>query len=111
MCASRRVSADREEALSQDRPRVVVTGVGAVTPLAHNAEDSWRFLVKGEHAVRPVKRFDVSAYPVGHACEVQDYEPDTRIDRKSLRRMAIQSKFALGASLEAADMAGIEGRV
>lgn len=90
--------------------RVVVTGMGAVTPLGLNGEDFWNSLVSGVLGIGRIGAFDASGFPVCIAAEVRDYDPTRTIDRKTARRMDRFSQFALTAAREAWAMAGLEGR-
>ena len=69
------------------RRRVVITGVGMVSPLGNDAESTWSNLIAGESGAGPITRFDPSEYAVRFACELKDYDPTTWIDRKQARRM------------------------
>ena len=67
------------------RRRVVITGVGMVTPLGNDPESTWANLIAGESGAGPITRFDPSEYAVRFACELKDYDPTTWIDRKQVR--------------------------
>ena len=60
---------------SNGRRRVVVTGVGAVTPLGNDAETTWQTLIAGESGAGPITQFDSTDYFVHFACEVKDFDP------------------------------------
>ena len=90
------------------RRRVVITGVGMVTPLGNDHESTWASLVAGESGAGPITRFDPSEYAVRFACELKDYEPTTWIDRKQARRMDVFSQFALSAARMAEADSGID---
>ncbi len=83
------------------RRRVVVTGVGALTPLGNDAETFWTNLVAGKSGAAPITAFDPTGYPVTFACELKDFDPTTWVEQKSVRRM---DRFAL-LSIAAARMA------
>ncbi|HEY5873223.1 MAG TPA: beta-ketoacyl synthase N-terminal-like domain-containing protein, partial [Gaiellaceae bacterium] len=89
------------------RRRVVITGVGMVSPLGSDAESTWTSLVAGECGAGPITRFDPSEYAVRFACELKDYEPTTWIDRKQARRMDTFSQFAVSAARMAEADSGI----
>jgi len=78
--------------------RVVVTGLGAITPLGVGAETSWQSLCQGKSAIRPVTRFDASGFRTRIAGEARDFNPSDFIDRKLLRRTDRFIHFALAAS-------------
>src|SRR4029434_58293 len=67
------------------RRRVVVTGLGAVTPLGNDVETTWSNLVAGESGAGPITQFDPSEYAVNFACELKDFDPTQWIDRKQAR--------------------------
>jgi 3-oxoacyl-[acyl-carrier-protein] synthase II len=89
------------------RRRVVVTGVGMVTPLGNDPESTWENLVAGESGAGPITQFDTSDYSVRFACEAKDFEPTTWIERKQARRMDRFSQLALSAARMAEADSGI----
>jgi 3-oxoacyl-(acyl-carrier-protein) synthase len=86
---------------SNGRRRVVVTGVGAVTPLGNDAETSWQTLIAGESGAGPITQFDSTDYFVHFACEVKDFDPSVWIDRKQARRMDRFAQLILAAARQA----------
>jgi len=90
------------------RPRVVITGVGAVTPLGNDAETSWANLTAGKSGAGPITRFDASAYPVLFACELKEFDPTQWIDRKQARRMDRFAQMIVAAARQAEADAGID---
>lgn len=90
------------------RPRVVVTGVGAVTPLALTAEETWQGLLAGRSGVGPVTRFDASGMPSRIAGEVKGFDPGKYIPLREARRMSLASQLALVAAQEALRQADLE---
>ncbi len=72
---------------ARGRRRVVVTGVGALTPLGNDAETFWDRLVAGESGAAEISHFDATSFPVDFACEVKDFDPRTWVDAKRARRM------------------------
>jgi 3-oxoacyl-[acyl-carrier-protein] synthase II len=95
------------DASQNGRRRVVVTGVGMVTPLGNDPESTWENLVAGESGAGPITRFDASEYNVRFACEASDFDPTTWIDRKKARRMDRFSQLALSAARMAEKDSGI----
>ena len=87
--------------------RVVVTGLGLVTPLGNNVEDSWSGLVAGKSGAAPIQHFDASAYDTKFACEVKGFDPLTVMDRKEAKRMDGFCHYAIAATKEAIDNAGL----
>ena len=78
--------------------RVVVTGIGPVTPVGVGVTDAWDALVAGRGGVRPIERFDTSELPVGIAGEVLDFDPTEYLDAKEVRRSDRVSHFAVAAA-------------
>ncbi|MDD8026021.1 MAG: beta-ketoacyl-ACP synthase II [Acidobacteriota bacterium] len=87
--------------------RVVITGVGLVTPLGTGTRKSWDALLAGRSGVGPITRFDASRHAVRIAAEVRDFEPLDFIDRKEVRKMDLFIQFAMAAARFAVEDAGI----
>ena len=98
---------------AQPRPRtgrarrVVVTGVGAITPLAHGAEETWQRLLAGESGVTTIETFDASALPVRIAGEIKRTPATPWLEPKQTRNVAMFARFALAAAGEAMASAGL----
>jgi 3-oxoacyl-[acyl-carrier-protein] synthase II len=90
--------------------RVVVTGLGLVTPLGLNVEESWAGLLAGRSGAGPITKFDPSKLQVRFACEVKGFDPLAYMDRKEARRYDLFAQFALGAAHQAITQAGLEGK-
>jgi len=78
--------------------RVVVTGMGVVSPLGCSVDGLWNSLLEGKNGIGNITRFDTSAYPSRIAGEVTDFDPSVHIDRKELRRMDLSEQYAIVAS-------------
>jgi 3-oxoacyl-[acyl-carrier-protein] synthase II len=78
--------------------RVVVTGVGVITPLGNTVEKFWNSLINGESGIDTVTKFDVSEFPTKVAAEVKDFEPTLYIDKKEARRMDRFIQFAVASA-------------
>ncbi len=89
--------------------RVVVTGLGLVTPLGLSVEQTWTNLVAGTSGAAPITRFDPSRHRVRFACEVKGFDPALYMDRKEARRYDLFAQFALGAATQAIAQSGLEG--
>jgi 3-oxoacyl-[acyl-carrier-protein] synthase II len=87
--------------------RVVVTGLGALTPLGKTVEEYWQGLANGVSGCDYIKQFDCSKFKTRFACEVKDFDPTTYLDRKEARKIDRYCQFALIASDEAVKDAGI----
>jgi 3-oxoacyl-[acyl-carrier-protein] synthase II len=83
---------------SEPRRRVVVTGLGAVTPLGPDAETTWRRLAAGESGGGPITAFDTDGHPVRIACEAREFEPERWLDRRTLRKLDRFAQFAVAAA-------------
>jgi 3-oxoacyl-[acyl-carrier-protein] synthase II len=87
--------------------RVVITGLGAVTPLATGVEGSWRKLCQGKSGVARITRFDPSGSKVQIAAEIKDFHPEDFLDKKKIRRTDPFIQYALAATRMAIDDAGL----
>ena len=87
--------------------RVVVTGLGAITPIGNTVKDFWDGLVNGKNGAGEITRFDSALYKTHFACEVKDYNPDDFFDKKTARKYDLFAQFALIAADEAIADAGI----
>jgi 3-oxoacyl-[acyl-carrier-protein] synthase II len=87
---------------------VVVTGLGAVTPLARDIDTTWRRLLDGEGACGPITAFATGDQPVRIACEVPDFDAAEWVDRRSIRRMDRFAQFALAAARMAEEDSGLD---
>ena len=87
--------------------RVVVTGLGALTPLGKTVDEYWQGLANGVSGCDFIKQFDCSKFKTRFACEVKDFEPTAYLDRKEARKIDRYCQFALIASDEAVKDAGI----
>lgn len=78
--------------------RVVITGMGAVTPIGNNTREYWEGLVSGKSGSNLITRFDASAFPTRFACEVKNFDPLTYIDKKEVKRMDPYTHYALATA-------------
>ncbi len=81
--------------------RVVVTGIGAITPLGLDMECTWEALINGRSGVGPITRFDPNLLPVHVACEVKNFDPANFIDPREVRRTDLFEQYALAAARQA----------
>ena len=88
--------------------RVVVTGLGALTPLGNNVNDYWNGLVNGVSGCAPITKFDASKFKTQFACEVKGYDPAEHFDRKEARKLDLFSQYAMVASDEAINDANLD---
>jgi 3-oxoacyl-[acyl-carrier-protein] synthase II len=90
--------------------RVVVTGLGLVTPVGNSTEDTWTSLLAGKSGAAPITKFDASKYQVRFACEVKGFDPLAYMDRKEARRYDLFVQYALSAAHQAITQADLEGK-
>jgi 3-oxoacyl-[acyl-carrier-protein] synthase II len=90
------------------RRRVVITGLGMVSPLGNDVESSWRRLVAGESGVDEITLFDHADYPVHFAAELKEFDPTVWIDRKAARRMDRFAQMVLAAARQAQADSGLD---
>lgn len=88
--------------------RVVVTGIGAVTPIGNNVGEYLLGLQNGVSGADNITRFDASQFKTQFACEVKNFNPDGVIEKKELRRLDLYTQFAMVATEEAMQMSGLE---
>ncbi len=81
--------------------RVVITGVGIVSPIGTGKDVFWKALLAGESGIRPVESFDTSAFPVHIGAEVPDFDPKAHLERQKPDSMGRASQMAIGAAREA----------
>ncbi|MCB0428501.1 MAG: beta-ketoacyl-ACP synthase II [Flavobacteriales bacterium] len=87
--------------------RVVVTGLGAVTPLGNTVSDYWNGLLNGVSGAAPISRFDASKFRTQFACELKGFDPLTYVDRKELKRLDPYSQYAMAATAQGVEDAGL----
>jgi 3-oxoacyl-[acyl-carrier-protein] synthase II len=89
------------------KKRVVITGLGALSPVGNNIAETWNNLVQGVSGVDIIKNFDTSALPVKIAAQVKNFNPEEHFDPKEIRKMDTYTQYALVASREAIKDAGL----
>jgi 3-oxoacyl-[acyl-carrier-protein] synthase II len=90
------------------RRRVVITGLGGVTPLGNDVATSWENLVAGKSGANKITAFDASDYPVNFACELKDFDPSEWIERKQARRMDRFAQMIAAAARQAEADSGLD---
>ncbi len=88
--------------------RVVITGMGAITPVGNDVQTFWESLKAGKCGIGPITKFDVSDYKVKLAAEVKDFDVTQYVDKREARRMDVNCHFALAAAQQAVDQAGLK---
>jgi 3-oxoacyl-[acyl-carrier-protein] synthase II len=89
------------------RRRVVVTGLGAITPLGNDVATTWRSLQAGVSGASNITKFDASTFPVRFACEVKGFDPLRSMDRKEAKRADLYTQYAVAAAVEAMADSGL----
>jgi len=87
--------------------RVVVTGLGAVTPLGNTVEETWKNLVAGKSGAAPITLFDTTLFKTKFACEVKNFDASAYIDRKEARKMDRYTQLAIAAAKQAVEDSGM----
>ena len=90
--------------------RVVVTGLGAITPLGNDVETTWNAAVEGVSGAGPITHFDASKFKTQFACEVKGFNVADHIDRKKARQLDLYAQYALVAARQAVADANLEDR-
>jgi 3-oxoacyl-[acyl-carrier-protein] synthase II len=88
--------------------RVVVTGIGAVTPLGNDAETYWKNLTAGESGAAPITLFDASEFPVTFACELKDFDPTDYVEKRKARKMDRFAQMIIAAARQAEADSGLD---
>ena len=81
--------------------RVVVTGLGAITPVGNDVATTWRAILEGRSGSALITKFDYTGFPVTFACEVKGFDPSTYMDRKEAKRADQYTQYAVGAATQA----------
>lgn len=88
--------------------RVVVTGLGAVTPIGLTVGEFWQAMMESKSGAGPITYFDVSKYDTKFACEIKNFDPLKYLDKKSVQRMDLFAQFAMAAAAQAIEDAKID---
>ncbi len=88
--------------------RVVITGLGLVTPVGNTVEETWSALMAGRSGAENIRKFDTEKFSVKFACEVKDFDPLKFVEKKEARKMGAFIHYAIAASQEAIDNSGLE---
>jgi 3-oxoacyl-[acyl-carrier-protein] synthase II len=87
--------------------RVVITGLGLLSPVGNDVASTWRALLDGANGVGPITQFDTTNFPVKFACELKGFDPLQYMDRKEVKRNDVFTQMALAASVQAMNDAGL----
>lgn len=90
-----------------EKRRVVVTGMGALTPIGNSLEEYWSALINGKSGAAPITGFDASKFKTQFACEVKGFDPETLMHRKEVRKLDLFSLYAMATAAEAMEDSGL----
>lgn len=88
--------------------RVVITGLGAITPIGNNVEDTWTGMIQGKNGAGPITRFDTENFATKFACEVKNFNPEDYIDKKEAKRMDLYAQYAVATATMAMEDANFD---
>lgn len=91
--------------------RVVVTGLGAVTPVGNNVADFWQSLISGKCGIAPITKFDASTYKVKLAAELKDFDASLYMEKGDIKRSDLFTQYAVAAASQAVEDSGIESNI
>src|SRR6185436_62419 len=94
--------------MRQQSEKILVTGLGLVTPLGIGVDTNWRALIEGKSGVGPISKFDASPLPTQIAAEVKNFNPEDFIDKKSIKQMDAFIQYAMAAAKIAVEHAGLD---
>ena len=88
-------------------PKIVITGVGAVSPIGNNVEEFWQSMMDGKSGAAPISRFDASDFDTKFACEVKNFDPLLHMNKKEIQRLDLFTQYAISAATMAIEDAGL----
>ena len=97
--------------MNQINRRVVVTGLGAVSPVGNDVKTSWENLISGVHGIGPITRFDTTEYKAKLAAEVKDFDARQYMEKAEILRSDLYAQYAVASACQAMEESGIEGTV
>jgi len=84
--------------------RVVVTGIGAITPIGNNIEELWNGLINGKNGAGPITKFDPENFTTKFACEVKGFDVEEYVDKKEAKRMDLFTQYAIATATMAMEL-------
>ena len=97
--------------MNQNHRRVVVTGMGAVSPVGNDVQTSWENLISGVHGIGPITRFDTTEYKAKLAAEVKDFDARKYMEKAETLRSDLYAQYGMGAACQAVEESGVLGTV
>ncbi|MFN5875063.1 MAG: beta-ketoacyl synthase N-terminal-like domain-containing protein, partial [Ignavibacteria bacterium] len=93
--------------MSKVIPRIVITGIGAVTPIGNSAAEYWQGMMEGRSGAGPITKFDATHFDTKFACELKNYDPTQHISRKEVQRMDLFTQYAMSCAVMAVEDSGL----
>src|SRR5678816_1334448 len=90
--------------------RVVITGIGLVTPIGNDLESTWAALLAGKNGAGPITQFDCSNFATQFACEIKNWDASKWFDKRELKHIDRFLQFGIAAAMMAVDDAGLAGK-
>ncbi|MEE1357337.1 MAG: beta-ketoacyl synthase N-terminal-like domain-containing protein, partial [Clostridia bacterium] len=97
--------------MNENNRRVVVTGMGAITPVGNSVQECWQNLVAGKNGIGPITLFDTENYKAKLGAEVKNFNPLDYMEKSDMLRSDRYAQFAVAAASQAVEESGIEGKV
>ncbi|MEP6847143.1 MAG: beta-ketoacyl synthase N-terminal-like domain-containing protein, partial [Panacibacter sp.] len=94
--------------MTKELKRVVITGVGAITPLGNSVDEFWKNIAAGKNGVSPISKFDTTHFKTKFAAEVKDFNATDYFEKKEARKYDLFTQYAVAAADEAIKNAGID---
>lgn len=90
------------------RRRVVITGLGALTPIGNNVDETWKNMLKGKNGANLITKFDATKFATKFACEIKDFDVEKYLNRKEVKRMDLFAQYAVATAIMAMDDSNID---
>ncbi|NOX65644.1 MAG: beta-ketoacyl-ACP synthase II [Chlorobi bacterium] len=90
------------------RRRVVITGIGALTPIGNNVDETWKNMLKGKSGANLITKFDATEFATKFACEIKDFDVEKYLNRKEVKRMDLFTQYAVATAIMAMDDSNID---
>lgn len=90
------------------RRRVVITGLGALTPIGNNVDETWKNMLKGKSGANLITKFDATKFATKFACEIKDFDVEKYLNRKEVKRMDLFAQYAVATAIMAMDDSNID---
>ena len=101
----------KENDMTESQRRVVVTGMGAITPVGNSVQECWQSMITGKNGIGPITRFDTTNFKAKLGAEVKNFDPLTIMEKSEMLRSDRYTQFAVAAAEQAVEESGIKGNV